>query len=267
MKESYYFSHDYNARQDPKLQEVMAHHGVAGIGIYWCIVEQLYEQGGTLSLKLTKGIAYALHVDSDVVESVIRDFGLFDIDGDSFYSNTVNARLQKREDISEKRRKAIEARWGKKDDTDTNVLQMNNTCNTKVIQNDTKKIKEKEKEKEIEINNTNPILVSSEISKNATDVAENKEKFQKRKSDFEHSLIPFLGTYTSEQIREFADYWTEPNKSHTKMRYELERTWDTARRLAYWDRNSKPARHGSGSTYKSSFEATREFFENQSKVI
>lgn len=104
--------------------------------------------------------------------------------------------------------------------------------------------------------------------KNATDVAENKEKsLQKRKSDFEHSLIPFLGTYTNEQLREFADYWTEPNKSHTKMRYELERTWDTARRLAYWDRNSKPARHSSGSCYKSSFEATQEFFENQSKVI
>ena len=51
------------------------------------------------------------------------------------------------------------------------------------------------------------------------------------------------------------------------MRYELERTWDTARRLAYWDRNSKPARHTGGSDYKSSFEAVQEFYENQSKVI
>ena len=114
-------------------------------------------------------------------------------------------------------------------------------------------------------NNNNINLVCTE---NATDVAENKESaLQKRKSDFEHSLIPFLGTYTSEQLREFADYWTEPNKSHTKMRYELERTWDTARRLAYWDRNSKPDRHTGGSNYKSSFEAVQEFYENQSKVI
>jgi hypothetical protein len=93
--------------------------------------------------------------------------------------------------------------------------------------------------------NVDDILVCTE---NATDVAENKEQaLLKRKSDFEHSLIPFLSKYTREQIREFADYWTEPNKSHTKMRYELERTWDTARRLAYWDRNSKPARSGYGS--------------------
>lgn len=115
-------------------------------------------------------------------------------------------------------------------------------------------------------NKSTNVDINLVCTENATDVAENKEKsLQKRKSDFEHSLIPFLGTYTSEQLREFAEYWTEPNKSHTKMRYELERTWDTARRLAYWDRNSKPARHGSG--YKSSFEATQEFFENQSKVI
>lgn len=117
-------------------------------------------------------------------------------------------------------------------------------------------------------NKSTNVDINLVCTENATDVAENKEKsLQKRKSDFEHSLIPFLGTYTSEQLREFADYWTEPNKSHTKMRYELEKTWDTARRLAYWDRNSKPARHSGGSGYKSSFEATQEFFENQSKVI
>lgn len=122
-------------------------------------------------------------------------------------------------------------------------------------------------------NNTNNnkstnVDINLVCTENATDVAENKESaLQKRKSDFEHSLIPFLGTYTREQLCEFADYWTEPNKSHTKMRYELERTWDTARRLAYWDRNSKSARHTGGSNYKSSFEAVQEFYENQSKVI
>lgn len=138
---------------------------------------------------------------------------------------------------------------------ESNNININSNSNNNINSNNNSKIS----------TNVDDILVCTE---NATDVAENKEKsLQKRKSDFEHSLIPFLGTYTSEQLREFADYWTEPNKSHTKMRYELERTWDTARRLAYWDRNSKPARHSGGSSYKSSFEATQEFFENQSKVI
>jgi hypothetical protein len=108
--------------------------------------------------------------------------------------------------------------------------------------------------------NVDDILVCTE---NATDVAENKEQaLLKRKSDFEHSLIPFLSKYTREQIREFADYWTEPNKSHTKMRYELERTWDTARRLAYWDRNSKPARSG----YVSNTNGKKTIFEEIARL-
>lgn len=37
----------------------------------------------------------------------------------------------------------------------------------------------------------------------------------------------------------FIDYWTEPNKSRTKMRFELQRTWETKRRLQTWIRNDK----------------------------
>lgn len=36
----------------------------------------------------------------------------------------------------------------------------------------------------------------------------------------------------------FIDYWSEPNKSKTKMKFELERTWDTKRRLRTWTENS-----------------------------
>lgn len=40
-------------------------------------------------------------------------------------------------------------------------------------------------------------------------------------------------------LQEFYDYWTEPNKSGTKMRWELEKTWDLKRRLQRWANNSK----------------------------
>lgn len=48
MKEIFYFQHDYNARNNPKLQNVLMEHGCAGIGVFWCIVEQLHEQDGIL---------------------------------------------------------------------------------------------------------------------------------------------------------------------------------------------------------------------------
>lgn len=250
MKDAYYFSHDYNARQDPKLQDVLATHGVAGLGIYWCIIEMMYEQGGKLPIKSVKSIAFTLHVDVEIIESVINDFELFDKDGASFWSDAVITRLKKRTDVISERKKAAQKSWESRrmkqneSKCNANAMQMQYDDNANAMQRKGKEI-EKEIEKENKENSKeSDILVCTE---NATDVAENKEKsLLKRKSEFEHSLIPFLGKYTGEQLREFADYWTEPNKSHSKMRYELERTWDTARRLAYWDRNSKPARNGYG---------------------
>lgn len=37
--------------------------------------------------------------------------------------------------------------------------------------------------------------------------------------------------------QEFFDYWSEPNKSGTKMRFELEKTWHLNRRIARWVNN------------------------------
>ena len=54
MKDTFYFQHDYNARNDPKLQDVLIDLGVEGIGVFWCIIEQLYEQGGKLPLRSCK---------------------------------------------------------------------------------------------------------------------------------------------------------------------------------------------------------------------
>jgi len=70
-------------------------------------------------------------------------------------------------------------------------------------------------------------------------IIENKNKisFEKRKSEFYNECAVFVQTYRKETIRKFFDYWTEPNKSKTKMRFELEKTWDLSRRLSTWDNN------------------------------
>ena len=111
MKETFYFQHDYNARNDPKLQDVLIDLGVAGIGIYWCIIEQLYEQGGTLPIRSCKSIAFALHVDCNVVERLVHDYELFKNDGEKMWSESVLNRLNRRKDISDKRKLASLARW------------------------------------------------------------------------------------------------------------------------------------------------------------
>lgn len=68
----------------------------------------------------------------------------------------------------------------------------------------------------------------------------NKKKaglsFAERQQNFHDSLIPFIEQYGKTMIRAFFDYWSEPNPNQTKMRFELQKTWDTERRLRAWGR-------------------------------
>jgi len=41
------------------------------------------------------------------------------------------------------------------------------------------------------------------------------------------------------EIEKFILYWTEPNKSGTKVRWELQKTFDVKRRLRTWFENKQ----------------------------
>lgn len=43
--------------------------------------------------------------------------------------------------------------------------------------------------------------------------------------------------YPKEMLKEFFKYWIEPNKSFTKLKFELEETWDLNLRLQRWASN------------------------------
>lgn len=44
--------------------------------------------------------------------------------------------------------------------------------------------------------------------------------------------------YDGKMIREFFNYWTECNENGAKMRFEKEKVFDIARRLARWHKNN-----------------------------
>lgn len=58
-----------------------------------------------------------------------------------------------------------------------------------------------------------------------------------RRKAFHASIQTFDGQFSAEILGAFFNYWTEPNKSQTKMRFEMEPTWDMARRLGTWEKN------------------------------
>ena len=62
---------------------------------------------------------------------------------------------------------------------------------------------------------------------------------EERKLKFADNLKIFNITYDRNLLLEFYKYWTEPNKSNTKFRMELEKTWDLTRRLENWAKNDK----------------------------
>lgn len=110
-KETYFFSHDFNARNDPKLVAVQQKYGLEGLGAYWCIIENLYEQNGMLEVSKVGALAYQLHGDAKMIKDVVFEFGLFKNDGQFYWSESVNKRLKKRANIADKRRQAAQSRW------------------------------------------------------------------------------------------------------------------------------------------------------------
>ena len=163
MKETYYFSHDYNARSDEKIKTMQRKHGMEGIGIYWCLVEDLYQNANALQLDY-EGIAYDLRVDAKKVESIINDFGLFEIQDSIFGSISIERRLELRNEKSEKARDSANSRWKKEKD---NANAMRTQCDSNAIKES--KVKESK-------------VKDSKINKNSVcDFSESGELFQKFK--------------------------------------------------------------------------------------
>ena len=126
-KDTFYFSHDYNARNDEKIKKLIRKHGVAGYGIYWSIVEDLYNNANALQTDYD-GIAFDLHTDKNIIESVINDFELFEVCGQYFGSLSVERRLNERSEKSKKARESASYRW-KKLNSDANALQTHSDGN------------------------------------------------------------------------------------------------------------------------------------------
>lgn len=167
MKETYYFSHDFNARNDPKILAMRSKYGSEGYGWYWMIIEILREQSEyklehnkylciTLAMQLQCD-CNALH---NYVEDCINEYHLFESDGVYIWSNSLMRRMEEKVTKSENAKKAAKARWNKasKDKKDTkkcndNADAMQPQCDSNAIKESKRKeSKGKENKREREDN-------------------------------------------------------------------------------------------------------------------
>ena len=77
-----------------------------------------------------------------------------------------------------------------------------------------------------------------------------KELLSQREENFIKQVNEYVGEYDDELLEEFIEYWTEPNKSETKMKYELEKTWSLSKRLKRWKSNGFGNKKKSKVNYK-----------------
>jgi hypothetical protein len=119
-KDTFYFSHDYNARFDEKIKQLIRKHSMLGYGCYWAIIEDLYNNANALRTDYD-GIAFELRITTEQAKSIINDFDLFVFDGDYFGSASVERRLNERNEKSVKARQSAFNRWNKVKD-DANAL-------------------------------------------------------------------------------------------------------------------------------------------------
>ena len=111
-KDAFYFSHDYNARSDQKISKLLAKHGMLGYGLYWAIIEILYNNNNILEIDYDC-LSYDLRSDSEIIKSVINDFGLFTFCENTFGSISVERRLNERAKKTKKAEDSANARWSK----------------------------------------------------------------------------------------------------------------------------------------------------------
>ena len=147
MKDTYYFSHDYNTRNDIKIKRLMQKHGMEGYGVFWAIVEELYNNANALPTDYDT-IAYEMHVSTDIVKSIINDFDLFVIDGNEFGSSSVERRLNERAEKSKKARQSADKRWSKYR-SNTNAMRTHSEGNAIKERKGKEKKETKEKERKV----------------------------------------------------------------------------------------------------------------------
>ena len=133
MKDIQYLTHDLGARNDPKLMDLQMDMGGKGLGLFWCLVEMLWENGGFIPANY-KSIAVSLRwCKPSEVEKVVTDYGLFQVEDCMITSRSARERIDAMRDkfarASNARRASATARWNR-EQSESNANAMQPQCET-----------------------------------------------------------------------------------------------------------------------------------------
>lgn len=229
IKDAYYFSHDSNARSDPKIMALLNSYGMEGYGRWWVIVEMLREQ---CNYKLPNeewvfdALAMAMLCDANSTKKLIDDcvnrFKLLQKDDNYLWSNSLLRRMEKREEEREKKveagRKGAEKRW-----KDGNAKATPKQRHSGGIAKDSKESKVKESKEEI---------YSDFVSKIIKIYPGKKTKAERDKK-----LPKILKEHGEEKILKCVERYAAETKGKPTKFILLESTFWNGRYIDYLDEN------------------------------
>lgn len=123
---------------------------------------------------------------------------------------------------------------------DANIKKFKNGVTIKMKDEEKKRIKKIAKDDAQKLANINDQNLKGTVSKlSHYDVDDNRNlkevNLLKRKELFIADVKLHEDLFVQKVIDGFIDYWSEPNLARSKMKWELQKTWDTKRRLRLWN--------------------------------
>ena len=198
MKKTY-FNHDSTARNDYRIIKMRSKLGMESYGIFWSVLEMLFTEENKLCIDDYDSLAFGLQCDPKILKQVIEDFDLFVIEDGCFYSKRLHNQINDINNKSNKAKENASKRWN-----NANVMQPHSDRN------------------------------ASKVNKS---IVNKSKSIEERIIDFNKSIQSISGV-SDEDKKNFFLYWTEKNKSGSKYRAEMERTFSIPLRLKRWSSNN-----------------------------
>lgn len=243
MVNSFYFQHDYNARNDQKILELRSEFGAEGYGIWWMLLETLAEQDEGIDRGAIGGLSLAYGVDKGKLKEIIDfclEIGLLYDNSGYIRNGRMDEHKNWRETLAQAGKKGAENRWRKKG----NNGGANGHPNGKerIEQDSTEQKKEK----------------SSEAS--SLSLSEKMAKFKEKCFEVGKELKA-----SNDTIEAFFNYWAEHNENGSKMKCEKQKTFNTKMRMQTWLKNERNRPNGKKKEASNDSEMIEYLYSNRKK--
>jgi uncharacterized protein YdaU (DUF1376 family) len=128
MKKTY-LQHQSNSFTDIKIIKMRSKLGIESYGIFWALLELLFNEENKLCIDDYSVLAFSLQCDADKLKSVIEDFDLFIIEDGCFYSKRLNNHIDTINSKSIKAKESASKRWN-----NANAMQTHSDSNASIVE-------------------------------------------------------------------------------------------------------------------------------------